>query len=148
MRWETNAIAKTQWNNPWLLPPFRFDGFCQGLFLWVLGFCHWLTSLSAVCDFPFRFLIASVNNIFTSSLLLHFLCTLLYMNGSLESGSLAFWGRLTCTLVSPLLNCPGSFVWCLPLCDYNITQVFQFCKMAVSTKYASCICWTCRKRNF
>ena len=69
-----------------------FDGFCQGLFRWVLGFYHWLTSLSAVCDFPFLLVfIASVNNIFTSSLLLHFLCVCIWLHFTLYERKFGKW---------------------------------------------------------
>ena len=144
-------MAKTQWNNPWLSVLLRFT-VCQGLFRWVVGFYHWLTSLSAVCDscFPLSSLLP-----WTIFFTHHFFCisyallallmhSFLFETEVWKAASLAFWGRLTCTLVSPLLNCPGPFVWCLPLCDYNITQLFAFCKMADSTKYASCTYATCR----
>ena len=144
--WQENI--KTQWNNPWLSASLWF-AVCQGLFRWVLGFYHWLTSLSAVCDVAFHLVIASVNNIelitsfaFPMRLAFYYALILFGTEGwkaaSFLGGDLpVHWYHLFC-------SCPG-FVWCLPLCDYNITQLFALCKMAEFTNYASSAYATCIK---
>ena len=145
---------KTQWNNPWLLPPHLvFWRFLSG----VISLSSWVLSLVNLAFCSLRFHFPFVLHCFREQYLLthHFFCisyafastmhSTLYERKFGKFDRLLFWGRLTCTLVSPLLSCPGPFVWCLPLCDYNITQVFAICKMAYCTKYASLTCATCRK---
>ena len=90
-------LSKTQWNNPWLFHLTTMSS--QGLFRWVLGFNHWLTSLSAVSDAAFPFWLASVNNYFlitSFAFPMHspciFLCTSFIWNGSLGSCISCFFG--------------------------------------------------------
>lgn len=106
---QTRCLSKTaifnfqflilKWNNPWLSGLLWFP-VCQGLFRWVLGFCHWLTSLSAVCDLTFLSDHCFREQYFYLSLLLHFLCLVAFIDALTlfetevrKVWSLAIWGE-------------------------------------------------------
>ena len=122
------CVLKTQRNNPWRFHLTTVE--CQGLFRWIFGFNHWVTSLSADFSTQASFWLCFRSQAkITSNFIFKFLGVSHIFIGRSKPHLL---GSFTCTLVSPL-------------CVYKIPQKFPLRKMADFLKINRRFCEKWRK---